>query len=202
MSRIRSDKREKRKQRKTKPSILIAAEGKHLTEKNYFIGFNGYESKYNINFVSGNETDPISLVENLNKRWDKDGYSEEFDDLKYVIVDLDNNTAKARVLKNLINDNQDIRFIISNPCIETWFLFHFEENPKRLNNSKEVIKELTKYISDYDKSKNYNAVLYKKTKEAIRNSRNKEKQQDSLYEWPDVECNPRSDIHKLVKIIK
>ena len=202
MNKLRSDKREERKQRKTKPSILIAAEGKHLTEYNYFMGFNDYKSKYNINFVSGNETDPKSLVENLRKRWNKDGYSEEFKDIMFLIIDLDNNKEKAVLLKELINKNPDIFFIISNPCIETWFLFHFEENPKRLGSSKEVIRELKKYLKDYDKSRNYNKILYKNTSVAIKNSENKERLQNVNYDWPDVECNPRSDIHKIVKIIK
>lgn len=80
-------------------------------------------------------------------------------------------------------------------------MFHFEENSKRANSSKEAIKELNKYLRGYDKSLNYNRILYKKTETAIRNSQNKEKQQESVYDWSDAECNPRSDMHKLVKLI-
>lgn len=100
MSRFRPERREKRKQRYTKPSILIAAEGRHLTEKNYISGFNGYDARYNIYFVSSNETDPESLADNLRRWWNKDGYSEEYDDLKFIVIDLDNNRKKAEQLKN------------------------------------------------------------------------------------------------------
>ena len=197
----RFEKKNKRKARSYKPSILIAAEGEHITEQVYIGGFRSYECPYNIRFVPGRETDPISLIDNLNNAWKKDGYDEDFGDLKIVVIDLDNSKEKATLLQDLIQEHKDIEFIISNPTFEIWYMFHFEENPKRYLKTKELINDLQRYIKDYKKSGNFNDVLYPRTETAIKNCKNKEINQNDLYFWPDVDCNPRTDMHSLVEIL-
>ena len=201
MNRKLSDKREKRKERKIKPSLLIAAEGRHLTETNYFNGFIGYGFPYNISFVPGNATDPETLLSNMTRYWNHMGFSSEEGDLATIVVDLDNNNEKAVLLAEKIRKHPAIKFLISNPSIEIWFLFHFQKNPKRFMNSKDLIKELSRYIKDYEKSKNYNDVLFLKTNEAIDNSSHKAVQQDKYYHWPSIVCNPRTDLYQIVSVL-
>jgi len=50
---------------------------------------------------------------------------------------------------------EDVLFVNSMPSIEYWFLLHFEETNKFFGTSKAVIQDLTKYISDYKKEKQY-----------------------------------------------
>lgn len=180
---------------------MIAAEGKHITESHYLDCFNGYEFPYNIHFSSGNETDPLSLISNLKRDWENKGFSYDDGDLAFIVLDLDNDSIKAEKLGKLINDNKDIGFIISNPSIEVWFLFHFQKNPKRYSNQTDLIKELCNFIKDYEKNGYYNKTLFPKTKEAIINSREKAHQQDKIYYWPSIDCNPRTDMHEIVSII-
>ena len=201
MSRKLNDKREKRRERKIKPSLLIAAEGRHLTETNYFNGFKGYDSPYNIVFVPGNATDPKMLLSNTVRYWKRMGFNDDDGDLAAVVVDMDSNPYKAKLLNDLIDNNPEIRFLISNPTIEIWFLFHFQKNPKRFSNSKNLMNELSKYLKDYEKSRNYNQILIPKTKEAISNSQQKAVQQDKHYRWPSVDCNPRTNIHEIVQFL-
>ena len=55
------------------------------------------------------------------------------------------------------SDNKKIKIIINNPCLEYWFLLHFEFTSKYLENCEKVVSYFKKYkdLSDYEKSKKY-----------------------------------------------
>lgn len=45
--------------------------------------------------------------------------------------------------------------IINNPCFEYWLLLHFEFTSKLYPSYRELVKQLKKYLPDYDKSRIY-----------------------------------------------
>ena len=48
-----------------------------------------------------------------------------------------------------------VRVIVNNPCLEFWFLLHFEYTAKSFSDYDELAKELKKHIKDYDKNGGY-----------------------------------------------
>lgn len=45
--------------------------------------------------------------------------------------------------------------IVNNPCFEYWLLLHFEATSKFYSSYDELIRQLKRYLSDYEKSQNY-----------------------------------------------
>jgi hypothetical protein len=77
-----------------------------------------------------------------------------------IIVDGDCESWYLQMLKRnekLINVDlkPEIPIIINNPCLEFWFLLHFESTSKFFNNCEEANKQLKKYLPDYKKSSKY-----------------------------------------------
>ncbi len=64
---------------------------------------------------------------------------------------------------------ENLHFIESRPCIEFWFLLHFEQTDKLFESCNEVEKELKKEgrLPDYCKKDNYTEKLYSKLKNLI-----------------------------------
>ena len=50
---------------------------------------------------------------------------------------------------------QNLTVIINNPCLEYWYIIHFEYTQKFFNNFSELKPELQKYLPDYDKNEKY-----------------------------------------------
>ena len=55
--------------------MLIMAEGRNKTEKQYFGSFQDQHGKYVIRFVTGLETDPVGMLKALQKAWNKNELS-------------------------------------------------------------------------------------------------------------------------------
>jgi hypothetical protein len=53
--------------RKRKPVMLITAEGRNKTEKQYFSSFQDQHGKYSIRFAAEFETDPVGMLKAMEK---------------------------------------------------------------------------------------------------------------------------------------
>lgn len=88
----------------------------------------------------------------------------------FWIVDLDSIIKETReaprgapkpmeVFKNyrqtLIEKYRNVTVIVNNPCLEFWFLLHFEKTNKHFNNCSKVEAQLKKHIKNYEKTKRY-----------------------------------------------
>ena len=114
--------------------------------------------------------------------------------LVYWIVDLDTiikETREARKgdkkpmtefieYRKYIEEKIDnVIILVNNPCLEYWFLLHFENIYKRFNNCASAERDLKKYLHDYNKNKKYftkqNNDIYKRLmpyqETAIKNAR-------------------------------
>ncbi len=88
----------------------------------------------------------------------------------YWIVDLDTILKETREAKKgnvkpidtftdyhktLEKKTNNVIIVVNNPCLEYWFLLHFENTCKRFENCAAAEKELKKHIKDYTKNKKY-----------------------------------------------
>ncbi|MCR4656071.1 MAG: RloB family protein [Lachnospiraceae bacterium] len=189
--------------RKLKPVYLIIAEGKNKTEVLYLSHFQDQEKRYSIRFVkTGYRTDADSLYNVLIDKWEELDLSVENGDLGFVILDIDNDPLKAQKVSDLARSNQNtaVRFVVSNPAFEVWLLLHFKYSTKQYKDGYAVIKELRRYLPDYEKNRDCFEDCKDKMREAVDNSTQlAEYYADSG--WPSIECNPRTDMGELIDIL-
>ena len=190
-----------RKKKKKKNKILIAVEGTNKTEKIYFSNFDDGKKTYTITIAKGNDTDPLGLIKLLSKEIDKRDIDLSNGDIAFCIFDTDVNTKKNKIIKDAINlaKEKGIRIITSTPCIELWFLLHFEYTTARLSNNS-VIKRLKKYLPKYEKNINIFPDIKDKVYEAIDRAKRLESfqlQNNKIISM--VEANPNTEMYKIVE---
>lgn len=189
--------------RKTKPVYLLIAEGKNKTETIYLSNFQKQGMPYSLQFAkAGSKTDADSLYKTMIQKWNELELSSENGDLGFIILDIDNEKSKAEKVRRLIqdNDNEAIQFVVSNPTFEIWLLMHFKYSTKHFADGDAVIKELKRYIPDYEKNCDCFMLCVDKLQIAILNSAKLEKHFENN-QWPSIECNPRTDVGKLIEYL-
>lgn len=194
------DRQRNRNDRKSKRVILVAYEGKNKTERNYFDSFKGIDKNYTIKVVPGNETDPVNLVKQTIERAKELRLVLEDDDRAFCIFDTDVNPSKNIQIKEAIElaQNNNVVIITSSPCIETWFLLHYEYTTANMS-SEDVIKKLIGHYPKYTKNCNMHPIIADKTKEAYANAKKLEKyQKDNNKDIQSVEANPHSDVYQII----
>jgi hypothetical protein len=118
----------------------------------------------------------------------KDEYVATRNDLTFVMFDLDvaGTLDRLRKLKDTI-------LLVSNPCIEIWFLLHVENCITAIA-SEECVKRLTAHFKKYKKGTLHDdekSILIANLADAISRA-------ESLPEF----SNPSSSIHKLIHAIR
>ncbi|MHA1855133.1 MAG: RloB family protein [Promethearchaeota archaeon] len=107
----------------------------------------------------------------------------------FWIIDLDviiQETKKVRkckktqiqYLKECFDDlntkYSNVITIVNNPCLEFWFLLHFEQTTKYFDKCSETENQLKKHLTDYQKTRKYftkqNQDIYLKLKSNLRNA--------------------------------
>lgn len=137
----------------------------------------------------------------LRKKYEENDMDSDNGDLAFVVLDLDLdcNEEKAQRIREL--NSEQFSFIVSNPCIEVWFLNHFRYSTKEFLTNDKVIGELKIHVPNYEKSMNMYPVLASKIDFACTT----EEQLERNYEgrnWPSIACNPRSDVIKLIPYLR
>ncbi len=195
--------REDRKNKKLKPKkiILIASEGK--TEKEYFNGFNGVNKNYRILFAKGNNTDSNNLICSLINSIKKNKLNEFEDFNAFCVFDIDTYGFKENINLKAIKEciSNKIVPITSTPCIELWFLLHFEEVSHYID-SKQTIEKLKNHITDYKKGKDiYNELINNIDKAIIRAKRLEQKQLSNGHTIGSINANPNTEVFKLIEYL-
>ena len=186
--------------RKLKPVYLIIAEGKNKTEVLYLSHFQDQGKSYSIRFAkAGYKTDVDSLYNVLIAKWEELDLSAKKGDLGFVILDIDNDPLKAQKVSAPVQSNKNtaVRFVVSNPTFEVWLLLHFKYSTKQYKDGNAVIKDLRRYLPNYEKNRDCFEVCKDKMKDAVDNSTKLAENYDDN-EWPSIECNPRTDIGDLI----
>lgn len=187
--------------RKSKRVILIAYEGDNKTEKNYFNNFSGRDKNFIIKVVPGNETDPVSLVRQTIHKVNDLALDLLEDDIAYCVFDADIKLDKNKQILEAINlaKENNIIPIVSIPCVELWFLLHYEYSTAIVNNN-EVIERLKKYYPKYEKNCNIYPSINDKLNKAISNAKKLERYQlENNNQLQTVEANPYTEMYKIVE---
>ena len=193
----------KDKPRNKKNKIIIAVEGKNKTEKIYFDNFDDGKKNYSITIARGNDTDPIKLVRNLEKEMRKREISLKNGDKVFCVFDVDIDYKKNKVIEEAkeFASKNGIQIITSTPCVELWFLLHYDYTTAPLTNN-EVMKRLKKYYPKYEKNINIYMDINSKTSKAIENAKKLEiYQKENNRIIGTVEANPNTEIYKIVEYL-
>lgn len=57
--------------------------------------------------------------------------------------------------KTLLKNNKNVIIIVNNPCLEFWFLMHFEKTSKLFDTCAKAETELKKHLRNYEKTQKY-----------------------------------------------
>lgn len=187
--------------RKSKRVVLVAYEGENKTEKNYLSNFSGRDKDYIIKPVPGNETDPINLVRQTIQKVKDLSLDLSEDDKAYCVFDTDTKPEKNIQIESAIKlaKDNDIIPIVSAPCVELWFLLHYEYTTAVIN-SNDVIERLKKHYPKYEKNCNIYSEIKDRVDIAIKNSKKLEKyQKQNNKKLQTVDTNPYTEMYKLVE---
>ena len=148
--------------------ILILAGGEK-TETNYFTALRNRLrlSREKITVVYPGYTDPLSLL----KEAEAEKYQNKYDQI-WLVCDLEavNSPCRKQYQQacKQIKTKEKIRFAVSTPCFEYWYILHYEYTSRHLPDDKAARKRLKQHIPDYLKG-NFRITedFFAKTKTAV-----------------------------------
>lgn len=188
--------------RKRKRIILIATEGKNKTEETYFRNFQTKDTR--IIFARGNFTDPVNMATLLVDDYKDKGLDKELGDIAFCVVDGDVSITREKQIldaDNIVKGCGSV--IVSNPCIEVWFLCHFTDSTKQYASGKEAIKRLQDYLTEYEKNiSNLYELIYDKTSVAVENAKRMETYNNCLErKLHRADFQPSTEVYKIIETI-
>ena len=170
------------KEKQMKPNFFVFCEGK--TEIAY-IKFLRSLYRVPIQVIPKKGKSNISKDDIENSKRD---YVTTNQDKTFFMFDLD----VAGVLEHL-QKIPDAELLVSNPCVELWFLLHYQEQKSKLT-SKKCIQKLQSFTKDYKKG-----VLSEEEKNVLAANRDVAIKRAKLLEEYD---NPSTTIYKLLELLK
>ena len=187
----------------TYKGILIVCEGEQ-TEPLYFENLKKFEglTSADIKVVYGKHSDPINVINKAIDEQEKQKHYLPFDKV-YCVIDGDV-SANLNKAKKLAKQN-NIQLIISYPCIEYWYICHFDfyrssivpnGNKSAGNNCVSILNQYWKKVFKKDYAKNQDglyALLLDRLEVAIKNAQNGLKQARE-----ESELNPSTQVYELV----
>ncbi len=191
-----------KKDRKRNPIVLYAAEGDNKTESIYLQNFQKRNGMHIIQ-ASGNRTDPVNMMKQLVKEAKEIGLSVRNGDRAFCIIDTDTGKEKQTQINEACRmETNLVKVITSSPCFEEWLLLHFRLSTK-YQTSQEAVEELKERCPVYKKNSNIYPLIRDKQDEAIQNAKRLEKfHRDQGRGIHSVECNPSSEVYKIVEFLK
>jgi hypothetical protein len=170
------------KEKQMKPNFFVFCEGK--TEIAY-IKFLRSLYRVPIQVIPKKGKSNISKDDIENSKRD---YVTTNQDKTFLMFDLD----VAGVLEHL-QKIPDAELLVSNPCVELWFLLHYQEQKSKLT-SKKCIQKLQSFTKDYKKG-----VLSEEEKNVLAVNRDVAIKRAKLLEEYD---NPSTTIYRLLELLK
>jgi hypothetical protein len=103
--------------------------------------------------------DQFKLALELSEECEKVFWVIDFDNiLKETLETKKSNKTPLQEFQELYNkceNDEKIIIIVNNPCLEYWFLQHFEQTSKYFAAYANIEKSLKKHLSDYEKTEKY-----------------------------------------------
>lgn len=181
--------------RRPKNVMLIIAEGK--TEKIYFEGLKERNTNVEVKIPNTTPTDASNLVDLCKYHMKKNELDLSGGDVAICVMDVLGNDPKNLDEAIFEAKRVGITVALSNPCFELWFLLHYREINHRIDCS-EAIKLLHKYISGYNKTKDYSDILKPHINEAVKRAKYLQGNTDDCLPQSIIEKNPSTDVHIIV----
>jgi len=194
--------------------VLIVCEGEK-TEPNYLkeyltdLGISKKKAEIEVTGECG--SDPLSVVNLAIDKFKSKNYDHIF-----CVIDRDKHPKFHEALikfKNhkWTNGRKELKFkatthkaIVSIPCFEYWLLLHYKDttqvfqgNGQDISACKECIKELKKFITEYEKG---SCEIYKITKEMIKDAIDRSK--NIVLRKTEEHQNPITYFHELLEFLK
>jgi len=201
MVRSRPSKELERKQGfKTPNKIeLIVCEGSK-TEVAYFTAWRSKLrwSTVKIDVISPSESESIAVVERaISKKKEMERLGFPYEKV-WCVVDVEippHKTLDEAWEKATKTDGLEL--ILTNPCIEYWFLLHFQKRTAPFESNRDVMEALKAVHRSYRKSRIGFDDLYPRTATAIQ--RSKEVLQENNCGEYLRDCNPSTHVHRIVE---
>ena len=124
-------------------------------------------------------------------------------DVAYCVFDTDIDLNKNKIIEEAIRlaMKNHIKIITSSPCIELWFLLHYDYTTANMS-SESVIKRLKKFYPQYEKNVNIYPDIIENLDTAIKRAKKLENYQlDNNRRIGTVEANPNTELYKIVEYL-
>lgn len=124
-------------------------------------------------------------------------------DVAYCVFDTGIDLNKNKIIEEAIRlaMKNHIKIITSSPCIELWFLLHYDYTTANMS-SESVIKRLKKFYPQYEKNVNIYPDIIENLDTAIKRAKKLEKYQlDNNRRIGTVEANPNTELYKIVEYL-
>lgn len=188
--------------RKRRRIVLLAVEGNNKTETNYFRGFDSKDTK--VVFASGNDTDPINMAKSLVEDYRFNDLDSELGDAAFCVVDGDVSRTREKQVLEADRIVQKIgSMIVSNPCIEVWFLCHFTPSSRPFQSSKEAVNRLKDWVPEYEKNMDgIYELLEEKQESAIKNAKALEQINEAVgRKLHHYDYQPSTELYKIINFL-
>ena len=149
------------------PNVFLLVEGR--TEETYLSHLKKRNSNYSLHVERFDGNQPMKMVKRCIARFKEKGMSKRDGDLAFCVMDVDDNTIEDLEKAFDYADAHNVKIIISNPCFEVFFLFHYV-NEAKTNSSREMKEEVSKYIKGYSETKDCWNLLSSKRDKALKRS--------------------------------
>ena len=150
------------------PNILILTEGE--TERIYVSHLKERDANYSIHVQKYGGSGAMKILQTCEKVFKNKGMTRQNGDLAVCMIDVDQNTKDD--LDNAITyaKKKNILLIVSNPCIESFFMLHFKEIVPNMS-SAEMKEMISSYIKGYSETGDYWQDLLEGKEKAIERTR-------------------------------
>jgi len=186
--------------------VLIVCEGEK-TEPNYFKSLKKELKLTAVEVeIEGKMcgSAPISVVDyalSLKKDAKRSPIKTEYDVI-WCVIDVEAPTPHQSLDRAMDKSKANgLKIALSNPCFEYWYLLHFKKTSALMDSNEKVVKALRRYYHAYKKNDiKFFDVIYSKVDFAITNAKLVIKEKH--YGKDLRNCNPSTDVHKIVEHLR
>ena len=150
------------------PNVFVLVEGR--TEETYINHLKERGCNYSLHVERFNGNQPLKMVKRCASRFRERGMDRRYGDLAFCVFDVDDNSLEDLVRASEYAEKHHISLIVSNPCFEIFFLFHFTDGLP-LNSASETKSLVCEHIKGYTETMDCWHILLKKKDGAVERTR-------------------------------
>ncbi|GHT65195.1 hypothetical protein AGMMS50239_24420 [Bacteroidia bacterium] len=152
--------------------------------------------------------DQFNLVSRLSKESEKVFWIIDFDNIQKETIENKKGTKSAlqefQGLYNKCQNNANIVVIVNNPCLEFWYLLHFEQTARYFQSYEQLENALKQRLPEYEKTeryyKNARQNIYQRLKSRLETALNNAKQVGN-FDFSNTDKGI-SEMHKIFEALR